>query len=58
MENVHTYPKFTPEMKATHKILIPNMAPIHFEMMRAAMRAEAIMWRCLAPAAMPWRRKG
>ena len=25
MENVHTYPKFTPEMKATHKILIPNI---------------------------------
>ena len=40
MENVHTYPKFTPEMKATHKILIPNMAPIHFEMMRAAMEDE------------------
>ena len=40
MEYVHTYPKFTPEMKATHKILIPNMAPIHFEMMRAAMEDE------------------
>ena len=40
MENVHTYPKFTPEMKATHKILIPNMAPIHFEMRRAAMEDE------------------
>ena len=25
MENVHTYPKFTPEMKAAYKILIPNI---------------------------------
>ena len=24
------YPKFTPEMKKTHKILIPNMAPVQF----------------------------
>lgn len=59
MENVHTYPKFTPEMKATHKILIPNMAPIHFEMMRAAMEDEGLScggaW---LRAAMPWRRKG
>ena len=35
METV--YPKFTKEMKATHKILIPNMAPIHFGMMACAM---------------------
>lgn len=25
------YPKFTPEMKHTHKILIPDMLPFHFE---------------------------
>ena len=25
-----TYPKFTPEMKHTHKILIPDMLPFHF----------------------------
>ncbi|MEG0166340.1 MAG: 2-hydroxyacyl-CoA dehydratase [Ruthenibacterium sp.] len=35
---VFAYPKFTKEMKATHKILIPNMAPIHFGMMASAMR--------------------
>ncbi|MFV0353054.1 MAG: 2-hydroxyglutaryl-CoA dehydratase [Oscillospiraceae bacterium] len=34
------YPKFTPEMKSTHKILIPQMAPIHFEMIAAAMRQD------------------
>lgn len=28
--NIPEYPKFTPEMKATHKILIPQMAPLHF----------------------------
>ena len=25
-----TYPRFTPDMKKTHKILIPNMAPVQF----------------------------
>lgn len=25
------YPKFTPEMKYTHKILVPDMLPFHFE---------------------------
>ncbi len=40
MQSVQAYPKFTPEMKATHTLLIPNMAPIHFEMMRAAMEDE------------------
>ena len=40
MEQNYIYPTFTPEMKKTHKILIPNMAPIHFEMMRAAMEDE------------------
>lgn len=25
-----TYPKFTPEMKHTHKILVPDMLPFHF----------------------------
>ncbi|HWP79894.1 MAG TPA: hypothetical protein VN446_04570 [Candidatus Acidoferrum sp.] len=27
------YPVFTPEMKSTHKILMPMMLPIHFEML-------------------------
>ena len=31
------FPKFTPEMKKTHKILIPNMAPIQFRILAAAM---------------------
>lgn len=30
------YPKFTKEMKKTHKILIPNMAPVQFRIMAAA----------------------
>ncbi len=40
MERIIAYPKFTPEMKATHTILIPNMAPIHFTMMASAMEDE------------------
>ena len=31
------YSKFTPEMKKTHKILIPNMAPVQFRILAAAM---------------------
>ena len=31
------YPKFTTEMKKTHKILIPNMAPVQFRILAAAM---------------------
>lgn len=34
------YPKFTPEMKKTHKILIPNMAPVQFRMIAAAMERQ------------------
>ena len=34
------YPKFTPEMKKTHKILIPNMAPVQFRILAAAMEQE------------------
>ncbi len=34
------YPVFTPAMKKTHKILIPNMAPVQFRMLAAAMRHE------------------
>ena len=32
------YPKFTPEMKKTHKILIPNMAPVQFRILAAVMK--------------------
>ena len=35
-----SYPVFTPEMKKTHKILIPNMAPVQFRILAAAMRHE------------------
>ncbi|MBO5556448.1 MAG: 2-hydroxyacyl-CoA dehydratase [Oscillospiraceae bacterium] len=31
------YPKFTKEMKATHTILIPNMATLHFRLMKAVL---------------------
>ena len=31
------YPRFTPDMKKTHKILIPNMAPVQFRILAAAM---------------------
>lgn len=34
------YPRFTPEMKKTHKILIPQMAPIHFEMIAEIFRQD------------------
>lgn len=34
------YPRFTPEMKKTHKILIPNMAPVQFRILAAAMEQE------------------
>ena len=31
------YPKFTPEMKKTHTILIPNMAVTQFRLMEYAL---------------------
>ena len=41
MEASYTnYPKFTPEMKKTHKILIPNMAPVQFRILASAMERE------------------
>ncbi len=36
----NNYPKFTPEMKKTHKILIPNMAPVQFRILAAVMEQE------------------
>ena len=35
--NCMDYPRFTPEMKKTHTILIPNMAPVQFRILAAAM---------------------
>ncbi len=40
MEPILSYPKFTQDMKKTHKLLMPNMAPIHFHMIAAALRDE------------------
>ena len=37
MTETQSYPRFTPDMKKTHKILIPNMAPVQFRMMAAIM---------------------
>ena len=38
--NMMEYPRFTPEMKDTHTILIPNMAPVQFRILAAAMKRE------------------
>ena len=40
MENALNYPRFTPEMKKTHTILIPNMAPVQFTLLQAALEKE------------------
>ena len=34
----YNYPKFTPEMKKTHTILIPNMAITQFRLLGYALR--------------------
>lgn len=34
------YPRFTDEMKRTHRVLIPNMAPVQFRILAAAMEHE------------------
>ncbi len=38
MNNAQNYPRFTTEMKETHTILIPQMAPIHFYMIAEVFR--------------------
>lgn len=35
-----TNPKFLPEMKQTHKLLVPQMAPIHFRIIMDVLRQE------------------
>ena len=40
MQELMNYPRFTPEMKKTHKILIPNMAPVQFRILAAAIERE------------------
>ena len=32
-------PVFTKEMKATHTILVPNMLPFHFALLRSALQS-------------------
>ena len=39
-DSSYTPPKFTKEMKSTHKILIPNMAPLHFSMLQHILEDE------------------
>ena len=36
----YNYPKFTPEMKKTHKVLIPNMAVTQFRLLQYALQYE------------------
>ena len=43
----YEYPRFTPEMKKTHKILIPNMAPVQFRLMSAIMEQQGYMCELL-----------
>ena len=40
MTETQSYPRFTPDMKKTHKILIPNMAPVQFRLMAAIMEQD------------------
>ncbi len=40
MSETPSYPRFTPDMKKTHKILIPNMAPVQFRLMAAVMEQQ------------------
>ena len=35
-----TYPRFSPELKSTHKLLAPQMAPLHFRLIMDALRQE------------------
>ena len=39
-QGILNYPRFTPDMKKTHKILIPNMAPVQFRILAAAIERE------------------
>ena len=37
-DGVNEYPRFTKQMRATHKLLVPQMAPIHFTMIVDVLR--------------------
>ena len=47
MSEEYTYPRFTPDMKKTHTILIPNMAPVQFRLMSAIMEQQGYMCELL-----------
>ena len=44
----NNYTKFTEEMKKTHTILIPNMLPIHFTLIKQIFEK----WSCFKPQAL------
>ena len=59
MELDQDYPRFTPEMKKTHKILIPNMAPVQFRILAAVMEQPGLpRASCWKTAAARWRSWG
>ena len=47
MSDTPSYPRFTPDMKKTHKILIPNMAPVQFRLMSALMEQAGYQYELL-----------
>ena len=49
----YNYPKFTPEMKKTHTILIPNMAITQFRLLEYALRYDG--YKCEKPANLLWK---
>ena len=44
------YPVFTEDMKKTHTILIPNMAPVQFRILAAAMEHQGYQVACVEHA--------
>ena len=46
----YNYPKFTPEMKKTHTILIPNMAITQFRLLEYALRYDGYRFPAKRPA--------
>lgn len=39
-QDTPVFPRFLPEMKSTHKLLVPQMAPLHFRLIIEAFRQE------------------
>ena len=39
-DSLENYTKFTPDMKSTHKLLIPQMSPVHFELIAEILRQD------------------